>query len=298
MNSEADENRKGMRSIMDAHLIWDIIGVCNFNCDYCIAGSGPGRQSVEDVDVGTVSRVLADTGLTYEINLVGGEPTILPNFIELCQELTRNNYIFLSTNLSNAKIIKRLSEIVDADRITGIDASFHVEQREKRSSFEQFAKDFHRLKDRGFKITANYVAHPRLMGRIEDDTERMADLGVELKITPFIGKWQNRNYPASYTPDEHRALFSRTGNQGKWNATLGEGIRGRLCNAGYNVFWVARNGVISKCTSYLGKTYGNIYQKIEPFDNKLERCHSLTCTCPYYSVLPHYFEKAKKDSNI
>ncbi len=241
---------------------------------------------------------LDDSGAVYEINLVGGEPTILPNFIELCIELTKKNYIFLSTNLSNSNVFDRMIEAIDPKHITGIDASFHVEQREMRSSFEQYAEYFLKLQEAGFTVYTNYVAHPRLMDRIETDFARLKSLGVEMKATPFIGVWENKSYPESYTEQERAIIFNTTANAGKWDATIDEGIKGHLCNAGYNVFWVSRNGVISKCTTYLQKTYGNIYKKVEAFDKKMQPCYARTCTCPYFSVLSGYFEKAKKECGL
>jgi MoaA/NifB/PqqE/SkfB family radical SAM enzyme len=274
------------------------VGFCNFRCDYCLANSQNSHEDLNAVDVRTVRDVLAATGLTYEINLVGGEPTLIPNFLEICRELTRNNFLFLSTNLSQHYAFERMCREVDPRRITGIDASFHVEERERKSSFEKFAGSFHLLREAGFPISANYVAHPRLMNRIAGDFQRMRDMGVELKTTPYIGHWKGNAYPEGYSREERALLFNRETHTGKWEASVEQGINNQYCNAGYNVFWVARDGSVSKCTSFLSVKYGNIYKEMLPPDLKMNICNAASCSCPYYAVLPHLFERAKTECGI
>ena len=284
--------------ICDIHLIWDIVGRCNFRCSYCLSNSQTSHEALKPVDVNKVRSVLDATGRIYEINLVGGEPTLIPNFMEICRELTRNHYLFLSTNLSLASVFEQVVRDIDPAHITGIDASFHVEERERKSSFEQFAETFCMLRDAGFPITANYVAHPRLMDRIEADFRRMKELGVELKATPFIGHWNGIAYPEGYSNAQRRVLFDREVHAGKWEASVENGIKDQYCNAGYNVFWVARDGTICKCTSFLKDTYGNIYKEMHSPDSMMKICNAASCSCPYFSVLSHYFEKARKECGL
>lgn len=279
--------------LCDIHLIWDIVGRCNFRCSYCLANSQDSHEALVSVDIQTVSSVLDATKRTFEINLVGGEPALIPNFLEVCRELTRKHHLFLSTNLSRTGVFRRVVREIDPSHITGIDASFHVEERERKSSFEQFAETFGALQDAGFPITANYVAHPRLMSRIESDFKRMRDLGVELKATPFIGHWEEKVYPEAYSERQRSMLFDEKAHAGKWEASVAKGVRDQYCNAGYNVFWVARDGTISKCTSFLETSYGNIFQAMQLPDTMMEICNAASCSCPYYSVLSQYFEKAR-----
>jgi hypothetical protein len=93
-------------------------------------------------------------------------------------------------------------------------------------------------------------------------------------------------------------LFDETAHEGKWEASVAKGIRDQYCNAGYNVFWVTRGGTISKCTSFLKINYGNIYKEMHSPDTKMEICNAASCSCPYYSVLSHYFERAKTECGL
>jgi len=72
--------------MFDIHLIWDIIGSCNFNCDYCLSHSNDTSEKPYPINAVKANEVLDASGKTYDINLVGGEPTLLPNFIEFCQQ--------------------------------------------------------------------------------------------------------------------------------------------------------------------------------------------------------------------
>lgn len=277
------------KPIADIHLIWEVTRACNFQCSYCLSGSNRVREAPQLVNVAAVMATLDASEHVFEINLVGGEPSILPNFIELVKHLTKRNYVFLSTNLAAGKVYERFVEEVTSSRITGIDGSFHVEQREKRSSFEKYAQTWNLLNDHGFKLSANYVAHPSLLGRIFDDLKRLNDLGVVINPTPYIGMWEGRAYPESYTPEEQELLFRKEAYKGKWDAFIDEAPTRIYCNAGYNVFWVGMDGTISKCTTYLKKNYGNIYSGFDGPDDRIRVCTATTCSCPYYSVLEHYF---------
>lgn len=277
------------KPIADIHLIWEMTRACNFKCPYCLSGSNTVTDKVVSVDFAVVLRTLNATGNIFEINLVGGEPSIVPGFTDLVSGLTQKHFVFLTTNLAASKIFERFADKVDPARITGIDCSFHVEQREKYSSFEKFARTWNLLNDQGFNMCANYVAHPSLLGRIEEDLKRLSDLGVAINPTPYIGVWQGKSYPESYTPDECDTLFRTDIYTGKWEAFMGDTPVKVRCNAGYNVFWVGIDGNISKCTTYLNRQYGNIYSGFTETDNSIEMCNATTCSCPYYSVLEHYF---------
>jgi len=278
------------KPVADIHFIWEVTRTCNFRCAYCLSGSNTVREKLVPVDVAAVRRTLDASGYVFELNLVGGEPSILPNFVDLVRGLTQRHYVFLTTNLAADAVFERFAAEVDPARITGIDCSFHVEQREQRSSFEKYARTWNLLKDRGFKLYANYVAHPSLLGRIAGDLDRLAGLGVAINPTPYIGLWEDRKYPDSYTAEERRFLFKEDAYAGKWEAHIDAAPTEVLCNAGYNVFWVAGDGTISKCTTYLKKQYGNIYTGFAGPDSRIQVCRATTCSCPYYSVLAHYFQ--------
>jgi len=290
----------------DTHLIWDIISACNFACDYCIAGSHQPKGQAKDqsknrlqpVAADRVSQTLDETGAIYEINLVGGEPTLLPNFIDICKLLTQKHYIFLSTNLSNFRVFDQFIDQVDPTHITGIDASFHAQERLRKSSFRKYAEYILKLREKGFVVNTNYVAHPGLFDRSDADFAKLNDYGVELKATPFIGFWEGKAYPEAYTMQERNKLFDTAIHTGKWDASVKTGIDNQYCNAGYNVFWVARDGTISKCTTFPEITYGNIYTKMDKSDRKMRKCNADSCSCPYYSVLSTLFNRAKKECGL
>ena len=303
--------------MFDIHLIWDIIGSCNFNCDYCLSHSNDTSEKPYPINAVKANEVLDASGKTYDINLVGGEPTLLPNFIEFCQEITKKHYLSISTNLFKSNIFYELIDKIDPKRIRAIDASLHIEQREKKSSVETFARTFLDLQNAGFNIYTNYVAHPRLFSRIRADFKKMNDLGIELKATPYIGTWNNKHYPQSYSAQERKLIFNENSvHSGKWGASVNEKEtpatpvkseiqheasksdninEGILCNGGYNVFWIAQNGDISRCSTFLNEKYGNIFSKFNSPDSTLRTCKATSCPCPYYCVLGSLFEKAKKE---
>ncbi len=277
----------------DIHLIWEVVEQCNFKCSYCIAGSNLATGKPEAPPLEDIARVIADSPRTLEVNLVGGEPSIVPGFLELCKIITERHYLFLSTNLARDHIFERFAAEIPPERITGIDASFHVEERERISSFEKFARTFLQLRDAGFHVFGNYVAHPRILHRIEDDLARLEDLGVSLEPLPFIGHYEGRPYPESYDERERALVRHEVAYAGKWEAQSHEEEIAKPCNAGVNVFYVRRDGTVTRCSSFPDHTFGNLFEGLEEPDTELFQCRATTCSCPFYSVLPHYFAAAE-----
>ena len=69
---------------------------CNYHCFYCINSSG--NSPIIPIDVDKIVRFFDESGYSWIIELSGGEPFVIPNFIELCQKLTLKHKIIILTN--------------------------------------------------------------------------------------------------------------------------------------------------------------------------------------------------------
>src|SRR5438105_14108549 len=75
---------------------------CNFRCSYCfLARASLGAKikrygTNEQWELGFNA-----TGKTWLIHITGGEPCIYPGFVELCERLTRRQYLCLNSNLAH-----------------------------------------------------------------------------------------------------------------------------------------------------------------------------------------------------
>ena len=74
----------------DAYLTWSLSTKCNFECDYCFHSLEERRfSSIKPVDIKKIINTLRKTNKKYLITLSGGEPFLIPNFIELCKALEK-----------------------------------------------------------------------------------------------------------------------------------------------------------------------------------------------------------------
>lgn len=71
---------------------------CQLSCDYCYVKAGPNQPHLEKNVVLNLIDFMGKNGL-MEVRLTGGEATIHPDFIEICERFFKNNiYISLGTN--------------------------------------------------------------------------------------------------------------------------------------------------------------------------------------------------------
>ena len=120
--------------------------------------------------------------------MVGGEVLVLPKFIEICCELVDNGIrIRFETNLSVTKKVIEFTNVINPNKVEGIAVSLHIEEREKRGSVEEFIQNIFLLRDKGFDISmVNYVLHPSLLHRFEEDYAFFKTKGINLTPIPLF----------------------------------------------------------------------------------------------------------------
>src|SRR3990167_2133446 len=90
------------------NVVWIINEHCNLRCPYCVTGwiraAGSNETIVDRVGIhGTVDRFgrISDmNGKRLYLTITGGEPTLVKNFVPLCEALGKAGFhIELQTNL-------------------------------------------------------------------------------------------------------------------------------------------------------------------------------------------------------
>ena len=213
---ELRDDRKiiNRKSVPPHHVFvtWDIHYGCNYNCTYCNTPKpwhGPGkwdrdRDKVIYPGVDKWIKIWEDIYKRYgscEIHITGGEPFIYPSFMELITQLSKMHTLEIITNLfwETGYFIKNLSP----DRVR-IGTSFHPEF----ANLDQFLKKHLLLRENGFETWANYVAYPPLMSEMGKYKSEFDRLKISFNIQPYLGWYQDREYPAGYTDSEMAHLKS------------------------------------------------------------------------------------------
>lgn len=260
---------------------WEITRICNFQCSYCI------NNSTDKTTIGIVHspQKIADfftqTNKEWLILITGGEPFTYPQFVDVCVELSKKNHIQITTNLSSPDIYD-FADKVDPNKVFMISASYHFMEREKLDLINDFKNKCIYLKNKGFKIVVNYIAHPSTLDRLENELLEFSRIGIESFVLIFRGLYNGCNYPESYT-DEEMSLITKYILDEKIELSSAYGklnYYGRYCEAGVNYFFLNPKGEISRCST-LQKPIGNLFNRTFKFDKKLKPCIACNCNDVY-----------------
>ena len=173
-------------------------------------------------------------------------------------------------------------------------ASCHIKALERAKLVDVFAENHRLCKQRGIAIRALEVGHPALVPEAQRYRDQFLAKGVELFFAPFVGEFEGRRYPQSYTDGELEILGLDAGARNCFVEHHAQGVF--MCNAGYNAAIVRANGDIFPC-DHIHKRMGNIYEKIE-FAERMTRCPVRFCTCPLYKYDPPLFDRAQREKRI
>ncbi|MCL5018713.1 MAG: radical SAM protein [Candidatus Pacearchaeota archaeon] len=270
----------------DTFINWALTTKCNFECEYCFNKFEPPSPPLKPIDIKKVIRTLRKTKRKYLITFSGGEPFLIPNFIELCKALTKEHYISICTNLSCTEKIKQFAKEISPEKVKSIHASCHVMEHE-RKGINSFIENHNMLKKNNFFIDAGYVIYPPLLSRFEKDILYYRSKGIIMYGREFIGYYENKKYPESYSKKDKKRILKYY--------TIGQSyLKGTPCNAGYNTVAVVPNGDVLICY-FVPLKLGNIYKKIE-FNKKMIICPIDACQCPLKLFEPKLFSSACKQT--
>lgn len=289
---------------------WQLNIFCNFNCSYCYFTqkdrTNPRLVGYSDVDAWV--KAFDQTGRVWQIGITGGEPFLHPRFVELCKKLTQKHTIDITTNLSTNNI-NTFCEGVDPAKVTSINASLHIQERERLRSKDDFAKNFHCLKENGFKVRVSQVMFPSILGRFSDIFNEFQKRGIIIRPKMFKGDYLGKSYPGGYSEDEKKLILSfdqktdelekpdwllikvrRPGGSRFTNFQCNKetldgylSFQGIPCAAGKEFVIIRFNGDVLRCDDdprYLG----NLLKGDLRFMRGTEACGGRICSCPHYGL--------------
>ena len=266
----------------NAWLHWDVTKRCNLDCKYCFGKITDTKVKVHSIDIPKLLSSLEKTKKTFRISFTGGEPTLVPNFVDACNAISEKHYISFNTNLIS-KNIKQFAEVINTNRVLHIHASFHYDELIKNNLLSIFVENYRVLKDAGFNVYSECVAHPNISKNFRKIMEFAKANSLDLFFAPFYGKFDGKDYPFAYTKNE---LVKFKMSQKEISCFT---QKGELCNAGYNAAVVFSNGNVYPCHQIKTKI-GNIYEGIG-FSDQMVKCPSKKCGCPLNKYDEYLFSK-------
>lgn len=263
---------------------WDIHYNCNFRCPYCWFYKEWARLGKRNLTLSPDEwmlhwRKIYDKYGETKIEIVGGEPFIYPNFIELVKKLSSIHLIKITTNLSGN--IEHFVKEINPQRVE-LDLNFHI----LFIDLETVIKKTIILKKSGFKGGVCYLAYPPQMHKIKYLSERFQKEGINFALAAFWGEYNGKNYPFAYTQEEKEMMQPFLGDIDRITYHLnGQSPKGKLCNAGCTYADIQADGNVVRCAPLGNKSIGNITDERFCLLERPLPCEAEICPCNEYDNL-------------
>ena len=247
---------------------WHMLDTCNYRCAYCFFGHETlGARLRTFSEPSGWSSAFDATGLIWLLHMTGGEPSIYPEFVELCERLTTRHFISINSNLTHSSLAE-LSRRVDPSRISFINAGLHLQERELRNGHTAFLRNADTLRARNFPLVVSLVATPSALVRFDEAIALLAPIGLFPIPKLFRGTADGKTYPDAYSGAEKQrfgAMAARA--RDFYRADLLKrdeppsidmlndelfldgmpSYRGALCTAGERFVQILPNGDVHRC---------------------------------------------------
>lgn len=281
---------------------WNLVFKCNYRCPYCwFAGKWQEMAKMNrylpiDELVGYWTNIHRKYGMV-DIDILGGEPFLYPDFVELMRGLSKIHSLNIATNLS-CNIDGFIKDI----------SPFNVRLRPTFhpifTDYDFFARKAVLLKEHNFGNTVVYLAYPPQLELLNYYHEKFAKQGLSLSVLTFWGKYNGLDYPLAYTDEEREILKPYLGERaGEKFQTLPREVKGDLCRAGQIYAVIHPDGTTFRCgsiDSYQDMVIGNFFDKNFALQNTPSFCISERCSCNEWAFLlvDKNAAKAKKAQDI
>jgi MoaA/NifB/PqqE/SkfB family radical SAM enzyme len=177
---------------------WHLLHTCNYRCSYCFFPADVLGSKLRQYATPDQWRSAFDaTDETWLLHITGGEPSVYPDFVELCEKLTEKHYISLNSNLSH-RSLERFSAVVDPARVSFINAGLHLEERDNRQGHAAFLRNADLLRRNGFRILVSLVATPTALARFDEAVAMLEPIGLYPIPKLLRGPLDGAIYPAAH----------------------------------------------------------------------------------------------------
>jgi hypothetical protein len=265
---------------------WQVCGVCNYDCSYCIQSKDARVGHPSDDEVEGFLRFFERLGTdrSWEIKMTGGEPFAFRGFIERIVPglVARTPHVVsVLTNLSAPmRVLERFASLTQG-RLGIVSASIHLEHTDA-PTFVEKAVALRAAMDPRASLVVNGVLVPGRLDRVEDARDAIERAG--LRFFPQVMKV--RGAPVSYEPDDAPRVVRLVGlSPSPRRANVAPSYRGRMCWAGADYFVLLQNGDAWSCRTsrrhgegYLGNALdGTFAARTGPLACAYDVC---PCTVP------------------
>ena len=225
---------------------WQVGGVCNYDCSYCIQSREYRTGHPSDEQVELFLRFFEGLPGRWEIKMTGGEPFAFRGFMQrIVPGLVERTAHTLSvlTNLSAPESVLERFARLTYGRLGIVSASLHLEFTDAVT----FAKKAARLRSQiaeGARLVVNSVLVPDRLGAVLEAEQVLAASG--LRLFPQIMKVGSGI--ATYSAEDAAAIRELVGESpSPRRANMAPSYKGRSCYAGVEYLVLLQNGDAYSC---------------------------------------------------
>jgi len=192
----------------DVEADWILLRACNFRCLYCFFSDPTSGAKVKMH--GTAAQWkdgFQATGKTWLLHITGGEPTLYPRFVDLCDELTQNHYLSINSNLSH-HCIKIFAQKLNPEQIHFINVGIHLEERQKNNALNIFVENVYKLRDAKFNVLTSLVMTPHVVNNLSTIYEHLEANGLFVIPKVIRRPYAGNHYPKSYSCEQRQIIYN------------------------------------------------------------------------------------------
>ena len=170
---------------------WILTEKCNLNCYYCLQHKDTRKAECVPVDYSFIKKVK----VPMLFHLTGGEPFLVPNLMELINELQlTGHYVSMNTNLTRPT--QQFSKCVNKEHILFVNASYHYVYR--KDYIAPFVRNYMHLRDSGIFTYATIVMIPQLFDELLSVANKLLTQDVFVLPKLMRGFENGKQYPQDY----------------------------------------------------------------------------------------------------
>lgn len=283
----------------DIEADWILLDLCNYNCSYCLTPEQ--FKGIPITKYGSIDdwcRAFSATKKTWLLRVTGGEPTLYPEFVELCLQLSKDNLILLNSNLSTP-VIDTFAEVMCPTRVPFINAAVHPIERGAKN-LPKFISRVINLMNKGFLVLPSILMSPDTFSNYNTIISYFKPYGITPIPKVMRGTFNGKKYPEAYTElEKHAFLRYLSESELVWKPIFDglpevptydifadkifiNGIpdyRGRACLVGNKFVKILPDGGVRDCTTF-GSNLGNLLEGTLTLREEEHIC--VSSECPYY----------------
>ena len=249
--------------IIDSHFtaFWGVFLNldCNLHCHYCIQKislpqkpparyqTRAGKDWVEALNAisnRTQRRFLRPPRIK-KLSILGGEPTVYPDFLYVINNLDKNWKITVTSNFDSPffeQEIKAFRQIKNKARLR-FNGSLHF----IHTPMERFIANVQKLKKAGINVhTLFIVAHPAYLNKALEYKRRLVRIHPRVKLQRFLGFYKGNLYPQKSDYEIEQEQKDGISNYNLYQEAFGQkGARPLFCHS--DKVLIAPNGNIYNC---------------------------------------------------